>query len=619
MRALARVQMLRRIALLVISSIIVTMLSIGIFSYITISKSIEHSFDDHIKMASALGRNIDYILESNITRLLDINVSGHVDFADGDWEPERRMLKTAYEYSIFSDGVFLMDTQGTVLIKHPHKMDSLVNMLGNPYVDRALQEHHTVVSDVYTVPETGRKMLYVLVPLKSTDGRFLGLVGGEADPTSYAFTQMFKATPLGGSTRIDLVDRYGVIITSNVQERILTVSDHNRMLNKLVAEKQPRVLTCHRCHEQGQSHPQRETDVLAFMPLKLAPWGIAIREPEDAVFAPVTSFKRFVVIISIVYVLTALLMTFGITNSIVRPLKQLTEATRRMERGEMDSALPVARTDEIGELTHSFDTMRSRLAELKQKEAEYRDDLEKQVRDRTRELLMRKKQLNMLLDENMQSQEDERKRLARELHDETSQSIAALGMSIEIAARALERGELTQQMVYEMSQKVEGLLDGISVIIKDLRPPVLDDLGLVPAINWLLQRHISKAGMRYFLDTKEFNGTVLDRRVEMTCFRVIQEALTNIVRHSEAKNVFITLKAQPSRVVIEVADDGIGFNPERAIQNAGQDSGFGLLGIRERIEQMEGTLEMESSPGEGAELRITIPLGSSSSEAEQNV
>lgn len=610
--------MLRRIALLVISSILVTMLSVGVFSYITIRKSVSHSFDDHLKMASVLGRNIDYILESSITRLHDISVSGQVNFLDKDWEPERRALRTAYEYSIFSDGVFITDTQGTVVINHPHKMEGLVNLLGNPYVDRALQEKRTVISDIYTMPETAKKVIYALVPLIASDGRFIGLVGGEADPTSYAFTQMFKAKPLGGYTRIELVDRYGVIISSNVPERILTVSDHNRMLNILVTEKQPRVLTCHRCHEEGQRPSQRETDVLAFMPLSLAPWGIAIREPEDEVFAPVNGFKKFVAFMSIVYVVTALLLTFGITNSIVRPLKELTEAARRISRGDLGKQLTITRADEIGELTQSFEIMRGRLAELKEKETQYRDMLEEQVRDRTRELVLRKKQLNMLLEENMQSQEDERKRLARELHDETSQAIAALGMSIEIAGRALEKHSLTPAMVYELRQKVESLLDGISHIIKDLRPPVLDDLGLVPAVNWLLERHISKREMRYFLDTTDFAGTVLDRRVEMACFRVIQEALTNVVRHSHAKNVFVTLRAKPSHVVIEIADDGIGFDPERAMERAGIDSGFGLLGVRERIEQMEGTLQIKSGPGEGTELKIIIPLGRAVKEKAHN-
>jgi signal transduction histidine kinase len=224
-----------------------------------------------------------------------------------------------------------------------------------------------------------------------------------------------------------------------------------------------------------------------------------------------------------------------------------------------------------------------------------------------------------LLHEVIRAQEEERKRIARELHDETSQSIAALGMSIEIAAIALKENALTPEKIYELRAKVTQLLEGISRLIQDLRPPVLDDLGLESGVRWLLERHLAVRGIKYQLSaSKEFQcliaseETILDDKTVFRLFRIIQEAVINVSKHANASNVTVSLLFDGHVVKACIKDDGVGFDVQTVLReaDAGERSGFGLIGLKERAALLAGTVDIRSIPGEGTEITIIIPLSS---------
>ena len=219
--------MQRKILLLVIASILVMLVSIGLVSYLTVYDSIDHSLEARLTLARLLGRSLDYTLERNIVRLHDISFSGSVDLSDGDWAPERHALSTAYEYSMFSDGLFLMDLDGNILLRYPHKDDGAINLLGITYVQEALREQRTVVSDVYTLSPTRRQVIFVLVPVKDSGGDVVGLVGGEVDPSSYFFTWLIKSLPTSEGIKVELIDSHGIIIASNDPQRTFTYADHD--------------------------------------------------------------------------------------------------------------------------------------------------------------------------------------------------------------------------------------------------------------------------------------------------------------------------------------------------------------------------------------------------------
>ncbi|MCK4911661.1 MAG: HAMP domain-containing protein, partial [Thermodesulfovibrionales bacterium] len=400
--------MQRKILLLVIVSILVMLVSIGLVSYLTVHASIDHSLEDRLTLAKLLGRSLDYTLERNIIRLHDISFSGNVDLSDGDWAPERRALRTAYEYSMFSDGLFLMDLDGNILLSYPHKDDGAINLLGITYVQEALMEQKTVVSDVYTLSHTRRQVIFVLAPLKDPAGYVVGLVGGEIDPANYFFTWAIKAFPTGKDMKVELIDSHGIIIASNDPHRTFTYADHDRFLGNLIKEKRARVSKCHRCHAGGVEG--READMMAFAPLSFAPWGVTVRQPESVVFGPSTELQKAFARVSLIVIAVAVILSIGLSRSIISPLRALGRASERIASGDLSAPVPVYGGDEVEELAESFEAMRVRLEDSLEYIRLHTVELEDTVRERTAELIEQKKRLSLLLDEGIRAQEAERKR-----------------------------------------------------------------------------------------------------------------------------------------------------------------------------------------------------------------
>ncbi len=604
---------------------LIILVSVGITSNFIVRGSIEHSLDNRLVLASVIGQNIDYMLKSNITRLHDISLSGKVDLDDGDLGPEKRALRTAYEYSIFTDGIFLMDKSGNVVATYPHKDEGGINLMGIPYVVRTLTEQRPVVSDVYEVSPTMKKVIFVLVPLKDKDGEIMGVAGGEINPANYMFTNILRSTPSGKDTLIELIDSHGTIISSTDQTRMLTNSDHDRFIGNLIHERKNTVSMCHRCHLKDVSAPKRTDDMLAFSTLSLAPWGVSVREPQSHVFAPSITLRKVFTTLSLIYIATAVLLAVGLSRSIVKPIRLIIGATKKIARGNLSEPVEYTSSDELGTLAGTVDTMRLKLAEYLDALRNHNEELENRVKDRTTELQQRRRQLASLLDEVIRAQEDERKRIARELHDETSQSLAALGMSLDIAILALRENKLTPDMIQEQKAKVEQLVRGIRRLIHDLRPPVLDDLGFESAVRWVFERHLSDRGIKYYLIScdrfKSQEDSFIDKKTELTLFRIIQEAVTNVAKHSGAEAVSVTLGCSDEVIEIDIMDDGVGFDPEEIFRAAegGVNKGFGLLGMRERISNLEGELNIYSHPGEGTHVSVVIPIREVAREAnDQN-
>jgi signal transduction histidine kinase len=615
--------MQKKILVATVLSVIVILLSLGVISNLSINDSIKRSLAERSELAGMLANYMDYLLRNNLTRLYDISISGAIDLDDNNWEPEVKALRTAYQYSIFTDGIFLLDLKGNVVLTYPRGNVKKRNLMHIPYIERTLKENKGLISNIFTEEGTKRKVIFVLVPLKDKDGHTIGAVGGEIDPTNYILNNIIKAIPSSGDTVIELVDGYGMVIAANSPGRIFACSDRNRVLSKLIATKKSAIMECHRCHEGGgegkNPRDTRTTDMLAFAPLAEAPWGIAVREPEKTVFAPSSDLKKKFLILGFISTGTALLLALGMSKSIVNPIKALIGATNRIAEGNLNEPVTAASRDEIGILSKSFDTMRRNLSDSHDKIQKYNVELEGRVVERTTELQQSRKRLATLLQKIIRAQEDERKRIARELHDETSQSIAALGMAIEIASIAHREGSLSPENMNEFSGRVSQLLEGIGRIIQDLRPPVLDDLGLESAVRWLLERHLGERGVNYRLHSSEeflklitSGETMLDEKAILALFRVIQETIININKHAHASKVSVSLLYEDSRVKVEIIDNGVGFDVQGLLRDSdtGVNAGYGILGLRERVSLLEGDVNIYSKPGEGSCVSIEIPLSS---------
>ena len=214
-------------------------------------------------------------------------------------------------------------------------------------------------------------------------------------------------------------------------------------------------------------------------------------------------------------------------------------------------------------------------------------------------------QLRLLSRRLFDIQEEERRHLARELHDEIGQTLTAAKLNLKIIAPDVPpavAGRLEDSI-----QLLDRLLQQVRELSLDLRPPLLDDLGLVPALRWLADQQAQRAGLRV-----TFAANV--ERLEMApplrtaCFRVVQEAITNALRHARAATVAVELRAEPDRVWLVVKDDGAGFDKDAMQQRAARGASLGLLSMKERVSLLGGELEVNSAPGCGAEIRAWLPL-----------
>ncbi len=204
----------------------------------------------------------------------------------------------------------------------------------------------------------------------------------------------------------------------------------------------------------------------------------------------------------------------------------------------------------------------------------------------------------------LQAQEAERHRLARDLHDEAAQALTSLLVHLRLLERAHTPAE-AQSRVQELRQLTAQALEEVRRVALDLRPTILDDLGLGPALAWRVDEINKLDGMHATIKIEGLAAR-LPREVELVFYRVGQEALSNVARHAEATTVTVLLQRQNGQVTLAIVDDGQGFDPATPKQAAGH--GFGLLGMRERLGMIGGTLVIRSTPGQGTEIIADAPL-----------
>jgi len=599
----------RRITLAATLGLSLIVLCFGIVSYYLIERNIEDTLNKRIALAHLIRNNVDTVIKENINRLYDISLSGSIDLHGSDVRLAKEALATAYRYSIFTDGIFLMDTGGNVLLNYPERMmDVSLNLLSIEPISRMIAMGKPVVSNIYTVEPVKKKLLYILVPFRDKNGNYAGVAGGEIDPTNPLLTSMLRLRDAGGNTFVDIIDSNGVVVASSTPSRALTYCDYNNIFSALISSKKERVTTCHQCHIKGTGR-EKITNMMAFVPLETAPWGVSIQEPEKDVFAPVVKLKWTLSALGIIFIGTAFMLTWGVSRSIANPIRELTYATERIAEGKLSTPLFPQGGDEIGVLGRSFESMRLKLVESMENTKRYNIELETRVKERTRQIKESGRRIQNLLKKIISSQEEERKRIARELHDITLQELSAILMRLDICKLFPE--SISQEKIEEVRNITLNALDGVHTITQNLRPSVLDDLGLESAIKWLLDTHLKERGVTYFF--KMFGATDMrfSPEVEISLFRTIQEAIVNIARHAKAKHVLISMEIVGRMVSVLIEDDGQGFDLDLLLQNTlnyKDGRGLGILGMRERAYFIGGTLHLSSSLGSGTKITLKVPL-----------
>lgn len=228
-----------------------------------------------------------------------------------------------------------------------------------------------------------------------------------------------------------------------------------------------------------------------------------------------------------------------------------------------------------------------------------------------------KERYQILLRRALTIQEQERKRIARELHDETSQELTGLALNLQAVNEMMEMSGVEDAEIKALLKKTQSVAvhagTELTKLIRELRPTLLDTLGLPAAIHQLAEANLSSQGINV---SSEFRG--IDRKlpseIELAFFRITQEAMSNIIKHSEAKNASIKIECNAKRCILRVEDDGKGFDVGKITSIDRRGRGAGLFGMKERVKLVSGTCSIDSQPGQGTRVIVKVPIRGSAAD-----
>jgi len=294
---------------------------------------------------------------------------------------------------------------------------------------------------------------------------------------------------------------------------------------------------------------------------------------------------------------TVVVVSLVANRLVIRRLEVVARTLARFGRGQPDVRLPAEGSDEIGKLVAAFNDMVQRLHAEEAHRAALMQGLRHLASER-HELLKRL----------ITAQEEERRRVARDLYDGLGQELAGLAFGLEAIERAgADPPERARASLRRLRAQIAGAANRVYDITLALRPSMLDDLGLAPALHAHAERALKDTGVEFELDASGLMRR-LPPEIETALFRTFQEALHNVARHAHASHVRLSLAAPVGHFEGEIVDDGCGFDADAIQPNEHSPRGLGLLGMQERVTQCGGTLALQSRPGAGTRLSVRIPL-----------
>jgi PAS domain S-box-containing protein len=232
-------------------------------------------------------------------------------------------------------------------------------------------------------------------------------------------------------------------------------------------------------------------------------------------------------------------------------------------------------------------------------------ETEKEREELFREVSTAKERLKVLSKRLIEVQESERRKLARELHDEVGQMLTAIKINLQTAIKVSEKSAAPH--LNDSVELVDDVLVQVRNLSLDLRPSMLDDLGLVPALRWYVDKQSRRTGLEVGISA-EVSGKRFAPEIEITCYRILQEAINNVIKHSGANKLNVELWNDDMELHLRIADNGKGFNVYSALRRALNGESTGILGMQERVELVGGKLRLNSIPGEGTDIHAIFPI-----------
>ncbi len=503
-------------------------------------------------------------------------LSDELSAYDGQPVQQQRLLEQrSLSLRAFSGGVLLLDNHGQVIAATTDVTAYQGQSFAfRDYFRQALNNQQPAFSTVIQDVPTGA-VVVIAVPLR-IHGRVPGVILGRFRLSAQPWAQNLNLLRTTQGGQAYLIDSASTIIYHPDPTRLGQSIQEEPELWRVVIAGQPRSIL----YQRNATTPR---SIVTFAPLPGVAWGLLMEEPWDAIIAPAAPYQgAAVALFSLGLILTLISLGWSLQR-ITHPLNTLLSEAQRVAAGATFHPVTVTGPPDLQTLIEVFNQMVTRLEEQQET-----------LRSYARQILM--------------SQENERQRLSRDLHDETVQDLVGLAQRIELCRKALDQDPVAaRQRLIELEELAQNTLTGVRRLSRNLRPFILEDLGLAVSLQALcreLALQLPQARVNYEIVGEESR---LAPELELTAFRIVQEALNNIRKHApQSQKVQVTLYYKSEGLLIMIEDDGPGFSLDNADARL-REGRLGLTGMLERAQLFGGELKIDSEPGEGSRLRLELP------------
>lgn len=533
--------------------------------------------DDRLMLARTVAHSLDATISSAVQELGRLAA----ELPERPAEMAGRLRVFRFQ-SPFGEASYVLDDHGKIVAADPPD--------AQPVPEEWLGYHEAVTPLVRKAGSGTHPVLAMVEPFSRGQASYY--LVSEMNPAGSSVSAFLQDLGPALDMHVVVVDEQGIVIASNDARQLSRTMADAGAYGERIGAHRPLVIENARCEFDAGGGPPPAA-LMVMVPLRFAPWGVVVEQHTSTALSGLYALWRWLALAGLLLAAMAVLLARTLSRSVVSPIRTLSRQAETMRAGDLSSAITVTGDAEVEVLAKTLDEARARLASTLDELKTLNENLEAQVASRTDALRVQGEQRKVLVRRLLGATEDERRRLARELHDEISQLLTVIQLSLDRVE--VESAEMTRARELLTRTQRE-----IHRIIYDLRPSLLDDLGLSAAVKSHVQETLIRAGLNVSV---EIDDDLPHRpATDTVVFRIYQELATNILRHAQAENVSIELYERDGTRILAVEDDGVGFDADA------KSEGAGVTGMRERAALVNGVIRFDSEPGEGTHVVVEIPV-----------